>query len=165
MICMYSDVMLYLPSRDLLCHMNLICRHTARLIFLQTNICLLLTHIGGNINSWLYKTIRHCWGGLYHICTCLRHLDWNWKYCRQDIRKKGWITWGDLKQYKANCIIPVPVSNFSQFTYTPDVRIWSVEWRLCYWWVSWLPLDTPNRCQDIYFQQATTASSHIHSKS
>ena len=33
MICMYSDVMLYSPSRDLLCHMNLISRDTARLIF------------------------------------------------------------------------------------------------------------------------------------
>ena len=28
-----------------------------------------------------------------------------------------------------------------------------------------MPLDTPNRCQDIYLQQATTFSSHVNSKS
>jgi len=28
-----------------------------------------------------------------------------------------------------------------------------------------LSLDNPDRCQDIYLQQATTISSHVHSKS
>jgi len=28
-----------------------------------------------------------------------------------------------------------------------------------------LPLDNPDRCHDIYLQQAATVSSHVHSKS
>ena len=150
MICMYSDVMLYLPSRDLLCHMNLISRHTARLIFLQKKISILLTCIAGSSSSIIH-----------HIC-CLRSHGWN---CFENSVENEWFTRGELKQYKADGISQFQCLIFHSFLQTLIVWLLCFDWRMCYWWVSWLSLDTPNRCQDIYLQQATNASSHIHSKS
>ena len=189
MICIYSDVMLYLPSRDLLCHMNLISQHTASLILFQTNIFLLLTCIvvqWWNILRWTicaslkcsFRISRDCLVSVisnlliwhcalaYGIHSCIKWLrSWIGR-----IRATGNIqiecaTRCELKQYKQTALSQFQCLIFHNFLPTRDVRILIVDWIQCYWWVSCLPLDTPNGCQDIYLQQATTASSHIHSKS